>query len=301
MLNGLLLIDKPRGPTSFAVVEAVRRAVGVRRCGHTGTLDPFATGLLPVCVGPATRLARFITASVKVYRAQVFFGFATDTYDLTGRPLGEPLPVSLSRETLEPLLKAFVGTQQQVPPPFSAKKVGGERMYRLARAGEAVGAGPVPVTVRRLSLLSVSGERALIEAEVGPGTYIRSLAHDLGAQLGCGAHLLELRRIRVGPFSVDQAVSLETLEELARASRMAEVLITPVDALPTLPAVRLTLAGAARASHGAQVSATDVEDNLAPLRSGVNVRLVSPDGRLVAVAEARGSRLHPLVVLGDPR
>jgi len=295
--GGLVLIDKPRGPTSFAVVEAVRRAVGARRCGHTGTLDPFATGLLPVCVGPATRLARFIAASVKVYRATVFFGFATDTYDLTGRPLGERVPVSLSRETLEPLLAAFVGVQQQVPPPFSAKKVGGERMYRLARAGEAVPGKPVPVMVRRLTLLSLAAESAQIEAEVESGTYIRSLAHDMGAKLGCGAHLLELRRMRVGPFGVDQAVLLEKLVELARGGRLGEVLIPPVDALAALPAVWLTPAGAVHAGHGALLAASDAESSLPSLKAGDNVRLVGPDGGLVAVAVARADGLRPIVVL----
>ena len=295
--GGLVLIDKPRGPTSFAVVEAVRRAVGVRRCGHTGTLDPFATGLLPVCLGQATRLARFIAASVKVYRATVFFGFATDTYDLTGRPLGERVPFDLSRETLEPLLAAFVGLQQQVPPPFSAKKVGGQRMYRLARAGEAVSAKPVPVMVRRLTLLSLAGESAQIEAEVESGTYIRSLAHDMGAKLGCGAHLLELRRMRVGPFGVEQALPLEKLEELARGGRLGEVLIAPVDALAALPAVWLTHAGTLRAGQGALLAASDVEPSPSSFRPGDHVRLLGPDGGLVAVAVARVDGLRPIVVL----
>jgi tRNA pseudouridine55 synthase len=295
--SGLVLIDKPSGPTSFAIVQAVRRAVGVRRCGHTGTLDPFATGLLPVCLGQATRLARFITASVKVYRAVVNFGLATDTYDLTGRPHGERRPVQLSRETIEPLLASFEGVQKQVPPPFSAKKIDGQRSYRLARAGAAVVSNPVSVTVRRLSLLSLSGERALIETEVESGTYIRSLANDLGERLGCGAHLEELRRIRVGPFGVEQAVSLEELEALAGSGRVGEALIAPLDALPQFPAVALSLAGAARASHGAPLAASAVEVDLARFARGENVRLVGPDGVLVAVAEVRDGELQPLVVL----
>ncbi len=240
MITGFLLIDKAKGPTSHDVVQAVRRITGERRVGHTGTLDPFATGLLPICLGRATRLARFLSASIKTYSALVRFGFATDTYDATGRRMGLESTASLDQEALAPLLASFVGKQGQVPPPFAAKKVQGRRMYQMARAGIRVEPKPVEVVIRRINLLGVDGSRATIDVEVEAGTYIRSLAHDLGQRLGCGAHLEELRRTGVGPHNIERALSLEKLETLNQSGRLEDALMTPADALSELPWIHLS-------------------------------------------------------------
>lgn len=301
-MNGILLVDKPNGPTSHDVVDAVRRMTGQRRCGHTGTLDPFATGLLPLCLGPATRLARFVSGAAKTYRAVVRFGFATDTYDATGRSLGPPVEVRLERDGLESLLASFVGRQQQVPPPFAAKRIGGQRMYALARAGKPVRPGPVIVVIRRIVLEQIEGERATMEIEVESGTYVRSLAHDLGKRLGCGAHLEELRRTRIGPFSVASALSLEELEEMARSGGIGAAVLGPEEALAELPALRLGRWGAARIKHGGVVGQEDIAGAAPSLVPGQACRLIGPGGELIGVGEAGKlpAQFRPVVVLARP-
>ena len=301
-MTGILLVDKPKGPTSHDVVQSVRRLTGQRRCGHTGTLDPFATGLLPLCLGRATRLARFVSGAAKTYIAVVRFGFATDTYDLTGQPMGPPADVGLDRSALESELAEFVGVQDQVPPPFAAKKIDGKRMYQLARAGRPVPARPVKVSIHAVRLLGMEGDRATLEAEVGAGTYIRSLAHDLGKRFGCGAHLVELRRSRVGHFRVEQAWTLSKLESLAREGRLKSAVLDPAEALSNLPALRLGSQGASRVRHGRSVTPSDVEGLVPDVPAGQACRLLGPEGELLAVGVA-AEELHqfrPLVVLATP-
>ncbi len=297
---GVLLIDKAKGPTSHDVVQGVRSITGQRRCGHTGTLDPFATGLLPICLGRATRLARFITGAVKSYRALVRFGFATDTYDVTGRPMSSAVEVDLEPDRLRTVLDGFVGTQEQVPPPFAAKKIRGERMYRLARAGIAIEPRPVTVVIRRIELLSMEKERAWLEVEAESGTYIRSLAHDLGQKLGLGAHLEELRRTRVGPFLVEQALSLETLRE---PGRLKSALLGPSEALSEFPALHLGEEEAERVKHGRAVSVSDRIVVPAELQAGQPCRMLGPEGVFLAVGMADESiqSIRPVVVLGDSK
>lgn len=295
---GVLLIDKAKGPTSHDVVQAVRSITGQRRCGHTGTLDPFATGLLPICLGRATRLARFITGAVKTYRGLVRFGFATDTYDATGRSVGPTLEADLEPDQLREALKGFVGTQEQVPPPFAAKKIGGERMYRLARAGIAFQPRPVTVVIRRIDLLSTEKERAWLEVEAESGTYIRSLAHDLGQKLGLGAHLEELRRTRVGPFSVEQALSLEALREPGRPET---ALLGPSEALSEFPALNVGVEGAERVKHGRSVRASEGIDMPPELKAGQPCRMLGPEGVFLAVGmpDEEIQSIRPVVVLGN--
>ncbi|HWP99027.1 MAG TPA: tRNA pseudouridine(55) synthase TruB [Vicinamibacterales bacterium] len=308
-LDGVLVVDKPAGPTSHDVVARVRRALRLRRVGHTGTLDPPATGVLPLVLGRATRLSRYFTGADKGYEAVIRLGLATDTYDAGGAPLPPPgdRPVStITRQEIAEALEAFRGTFEQTPPPYSAKKIGGVRAYRLARRQEAATPEPVRVTVSRLEIAAFEDTRLELVVEASAGFYVRSLAHDLGVRLGCGAHLESLRRFRSGEFRLDQAVPLEALE--ARPELARERLV-PIDRLLTrFPGVVLNEGGVRRAAHGNVIRYGDVARLLpseGPLPGetrwpavGSSVRLFDPSGALVAIAETRAGRfLHPVVVL----
>ncbi len=272
----MLVVDKPSGPTSHDVVDRVRRELGQRRVGHTGTLDPFATGVLPVCVGLATRLARFFTEGEKTYRATVRLGFATTTDDLMGEPLHEPRAVAVDDEALRTRCAAMVGTFPQVPPAFSAKRVGGQRLYDLARAGRTVERAAVPVTVHAFDVLARDGDRLEVEVRCAPGTYVRALARDLGEALGVGAHLTALRRTRSGGFGLDSAVSLDALDPRR---------LVPMESLlPEWPAVALNARGREAVRHGRDVT-PDLADAWPP--DAPYVRLLDEAGRLVAVAVPR--------------
>ena len=301
-MTGIVLVDKPKGPTSHDVVQSVRRLTSQRRVGHTGTLDPFATGLLPLCLGRATRLARFVSGAAKTYVAVLRFGFATDTYDLTGRPLGPEVDVNLDRGTIESEFAEFLGDQDQVPPPFAAKKINGQRMYKLARAGRPAPARPVKVVIHSIRLVEMEGNRVTLETEVGAGTYIRSLAHDLGKRMGCGAHLVGLRRSRVGPFRVEQAWTLPKLESLAREGGVARAVLDPAEALSNLPALRLGAQAASRVRHGRTITPSDIEGLVPDVPAGQACRLLGPEGELLAVgvATAELPQFRPLVVLATP-
>src|SRR5215471_15362939 len=211
-MNGVLIVDKPAGLTSHDVVNRVRRLLNQRSVGHLGTLDPMATGVLPLVIGNFTRLAQFYVGSEKTYEGTVRFGFCTDTYDAEGEPTTEPKTVRLSREELEPAIGKFRGVIEQVPPPFSAKKIKGVPAYKLARKQKEVNLAPVQVEIKELEVLGVDVDRMRFRARVASGTYMRSVAHDLGQLMGCGAHLESLRRTTVAEFTVHDA---HTLEELA--------------------------------------------------------------------------------------
>jgi tRNA pseudouridine55 synthase len=251
-------------------------------------------------LGRATRLARFFSGAVKTYWAVVRFGFATHTYDSTGRRVGSVSDVRLDPDKLARVLSSFVGEQQQVPPPFAAKKVNGQRMYRLARAGVKVEPKPVTVVIRKITLLDVQDDRATLDVEVESGTYIRSLAHDLGAKLECGAHLEELRRTRVGALHVDHAHTVEALESLRIAGHIVDAVVEPGQALSDHPAVELTQRGAERVVHGMRVSREDVRGGIPALPSEKPVRLSGPDGTLLAVGTVVEEAVRPVVVLQTP-
>lgn len=274
-----MVVDKPVGPTSHDVVDAVRRALGLRRVGHTGTLDPFASGVLPVCVGQATRLARFLTEGEKAYRATVRLGFATDTDDLTGTPLGEPRPVAADDAAVRAACVRLVGTLPQVPPAFSAKKVGGERLYDLARAGRTVPREAVVVTVHAIELLARDGDALDLDVRCGAGTYVRALARDLGELLGTGAHLTALRRTRSGGFGLDAAVPLDRVAEAAS--------LMPLEALlPEWPSVRVGARGAEAIGFGRTLTRGLTDGDWPEVAA--HVRVLSDDGRLLAIAVPRG-------------
>jgi tRNA pseudouridine55 synthase len=325
-LDGVLVVDKPAGPTSHDVVARVRRAIGVERIGHTGTLDPFATGVLPLVVGRATRLARFLSAAEKEYDAVISLGHDTDTGDFTGQlvaaepgpravaPTPVPPPAAAGREGRgEPAvpvdrprilasLARLTGTYDQVPPAFSAKKVDGIRAYIRARRGQAVAPRPVTVTVHALELLDLDPVAATVRLRVvcSAGFYVRALARDLGRELQTGAHLLRLRRTRSGDFGSDRAVPLEVIEaEGTNAGRR----LVPMDGLlGHLPVLVLSEEGIRRAVHGNDVGPAHLAGapiGSRPVSAAPAFRLVTPAGGLVAVAEPAGTPgfLHPAVVV----
>jgi len=299
-MDGVLIIDKPAGPTSHDVVARMRRALGERRIGHTGTLDPAATGVLPLVVGRATRLAQFLTSAAKEYRAWVRLGWATDTYDATGQPVepagtGAP-PVTVTREQVEAALEAFRGTYEQRPPAFSAKKIGGVRAYELARRQAPVEPAPVTITVHALELTACEGDRLELRLVCSAGFYVRTLAHELGRRLGVGGHLTALRRTRSGEFDETMAVPLEEAERLGSA---AAGLLKPMDELLTdMPAAVLNASGIRKTGHGQDLGPADLLRRPETV-SGGRCRLLDEAGRLVALGEFRtgSGLLHPSLVL----
>jgi tRNA pseudouridine55 synthase len=283
--GGLLLVDKPAGPTSHDVVAIARRALGTRRVGHTGTLDPFATGLLVVCVGSATRLVEFLTGLPKRYLAGVRLGIRTTTDD----PEGEVEATSdswrtLTRPDVERALEPLRGPIQQTPPRFSAKKVAGEPAYALARRGEDVVLAPIAVEIHALDLLAWNPPHLELDVRCSAGTYVRTLARDLGERLGTGAHLTSLRRTEVGSFRVDDALDLDGLHDAGTVER---AWIRPADALAHLPRVRIGAEDAERLAHGQSVPVGEG----APGDRGPLAVVLGDE--LVAVAERHGDRLRP--------
>jgi tRNA pseudouridine55 synthase len=301
-VNGVLVIDKPSGPTSHDVVARARRLLGVKRVGHTGTLDPLASGVLPLVVGRATRLARFFSGGEKSYDAVIQLGRATNTYDALGAFADTVTPVEgLTRDAVEAVLGDFRGTFWQTPPPYSAKKIGGMRAYALARAAKPAEPKPAEVTVHRLTLESYAAGLVQLRIVCSAGFYVRSLAHDLGARLGCGGHLESLRRTASGGFDLADAIQLATLE--ADPARGLDAFV-PMDHLLThLPAAVLSSRGSERAAHGNAVMGTDIVQRLPGLEGpsvsdNSPVRLLDDAGSLLAIARpGPGAFLHPVVVL----
>jgi len=296
-MDGVLVIDKPQGLTSHDVVAVVRRALHERRIGHTGTLDPLATGVLPLACGRATRLVRFFMSSDKEYDAIIRFGMSTDSYDITGEETARTDRVP-GREALEAALASLRGEYLQRPPVFSAKKVGGERAYARARRDEAVALSPVPVRVPRAEVVELTATSARIVIECSAGFYVRSFAHALGELVGSGACLESLRRTRSGEFTLRHAVELDRVVQ--SGPEVAERWIPMERLLPHLPVVRLGAEGRRRVSHGQSLgSAHFVGKDAAPFVSGGWIRLVDEEGQLVGLGkvDGAGASLHPAVVL----
>ena len=288
-MHGVLVIDKPQGPTSFEVVRRVRSALGLKRAGHTGTLDPMATGVLPVCLGEATKLAGLLTEGDKAYDAVVRLGLVTDTQDVTGTVVeSHPVP-PLSAELLEAALQRFRGTFPQLPPMYSAVKVKGRRLYERARAGESVERTPRQVTVHALVLRDFSASECTLSVRCSKGFFVRTLAEELGRALGCGGALKSLRRTASGPFALDRALPLSQVEALGvagptgRAELQARI-VPMAGALPEFPEVRVSERDVARVVHGVPLE-------LGPSAPGGRVRVLAPDGTLLAVGEVHEGRL----------
>ena len=292
-IDGVLVVHKPVGPTSHDVVVCARRSLGVKRVGHTGTLDPQASGVLPLVLGQATRLAQHLTGSDKEYEAIIRFGVVTDTYDAAGTIVEETGGVPSASDVEQSLLR-FVGELDQVPPLYSAKMVGGERSYVRARSGKPVQPPAVRVRADELTLLEMSGARARVRVRCSAGFYVRSLAHDLGRHLGVGGILDGLVRTSAAGFGLADALAFDVLVTGARADLRARV--QPMEALlAEVPAVRLTAGGADWAVHGRELGPSEVVGTIA---TSDLIRLLGPDGRLIGLAEPSKTRgfLHPAVI-----
>jgi tRNA pseudouridine55 synthase len=293
-VNGLLVIDKPSGMTSHDVVSRLRRATGESAIGHLGTLDPPATGVLPVLLGKYTRLAQFFGPLIKTYTGTIRFGFATDTYDADGIAAapavsGSALPAN---QDIQAAAAFFRGQVDQTPPPYSAKKVDGKPAYKAARRGESVVLKPVSLTIEEFAVGELAGEYAEFTIRISSGGYVRSVAHDLGMALGCGAHLASLRRIAAGPFTLAQALTLEELSAQAAAGTLEQSLPHPRTLLPELPATTADLWMAGRLRNGNAVNLP--EFSTAPL-----TKVFAGQRDLVAIARrVAGTLFQPIVVLG---
>jgi tRNA pseudouridine55 synthase len=290
-MNGLLILDKPEGLTSHDVVAIVRRATGERSVGHLGTLDPMATGVLPLLLGKYTRLAQFFGQADKHYTGSIRFGFATDTFDAEGIQVAECAPLTQSLDELRGLASRFHGEFDQMPPVFSAKKINGVPAHKLARAGKEVPVKPARITIRGFDLTGLDGDVASFEMRVSAGGYVRSVAHELGELAGCGAHLASLRRTQAGDFTLAQAITLDELKSLSPEAIEAR-LPHPRSILPEMPSVTVDEPTAGRIRNGMQVNVPEFSQ--APL---VKI-FVGPRDLLAIGRRVAGTLMQPMVVLG---
>lgn len=294
-MNGVLVVDKPAGMTSHDVVNRIRRLLRARAVGHLGTLDPSATGVLPLVIGNFTRLAQFYNASEKTYEGVIRFGFATDTYDAEGEPTSEPKAASFSDEELQRSAGQFRGVIEQMPPPFSAKKIQGVPAYKLARKNKEVPLRAVQVEIKEFTIGRLEEERASFFARVASGTYMRSVAHDIGQILGCGAHLESLRRMAVSEFTLAEAHTLEQIEEAIEGQPIEDLFVHPRTLLPNLPAVTATEDNAGKIRSGRAV-------NLPELSRASQVKVFYGQRELLAIAtRVAGTLFHPKIVLAETR
>jgi tRNA pseudouridine55 synthase len=288
-VNGLLIIDKPGGMTSHDVVARVRRATGEASVGHLGTLDPMATGVLPLLLGKYTRLAQFLNTSDKSYTGTIRFGFATDTYDAEGTLAGGVVSPELSLERVRAEATRYVGELSQMPPPFSAKKVAGKPAYKLAREGKTPELKPVRIRVDAFTIESLDGDTARFAMRISSGGYVRSIAHEMGQRLGCGAHLASLRRTAAGPFTLEDTVTLDELEWLG--SGLEARIVHPRTLMPEMPAVTADEATLGRLRNGMQV-------NLPEYSGAERVKIFAGQRELAAIGKrVAGTLFQPVVVL----
>jgi tRNA pseudouridine55 synthase len=311
--DGALVIDKPQGKTSHDVVDAVRHVAGMRQIGHLGTLDPLATGVLVLLLGRATRLVQFYNGRRKRYTAAFRFGFATDSYDSDGEAQGADTPVALDAAALEKLANDKIGRFAQMPPAFSAKKIHGRPAYELARKKEPVELKAVEVELYEYRLTGIDGNLARFVIECSSGTYIRSLAHEMGQQLGCGAHLAEIKRTAVGEFSIEQAIKLEELAEASRAGKFANCLIPLEALLPNFPRIDVLPVIEKRVRHGSKfnITVSQLMPGRTALAPGATQELdggepkpprlrVFGQQKLIAIAEAVVPRTYQPIVVFEP-
>jgi len=312
--DGALVINKPQGKTSHDIVDAVRHLAGFRQIGHLGTLDPLATGVLVLLLGKATRLVRFYSGRRKRYLAGFRFGYATNTYDSEGTPAAPDAPPVLDRQVLERLAAESLGRSEQMPPIFSAKKVHGRPAYELARKNQAVELKPVSIELFQYQLTGIEGPLARFSIECSSGTYIRSLAHDMGQKLGCGAHLAEICRTAVGEFSIDQALTIEELAQSARENRLAACLISLENLLPDYPRANVLPVLEKKVRHGGKfnVLSSQIQPGRIELPPGATtqldsdgpaaprLRVFSQQNKLIAIAQAVVPRTYQPVVVFDP-
>ncbi len=302
-ISGVLIMDKPPGLTSHDVVAQARRLLATRQIGHFGTLDPFATGVLPLSVGKATRFAQFYLKSRKAYEGTLRLGFSTDTYDATGKPTSEGVKATTDRATLEKVFRGFTGRLMQTPPPFSAKRVGGKRAYELARQHKPFQLAPVEIEIYALELLGLEGDWVQFAVECSGGTYVRSLAHDVGQKVGCGAHLAKLRRTAVAEFKESRAVSIDDLAIAVQEGKLQNCLVPLEALLPDCPelVVRGREEKSVRHGHKFELARTllsgrgPASEHFPPVSL---LKILNPERRLIAVARLiSGGVYHPDLVL----
>ncbi len=290
-MNGLLVLDKPSGVTSHDVVAVVRRATGEKSIGHLGTLDPMATGVLPLLLGKYTRLAQFFGQADKHYTGHIRFGFATDSFDADGVAVTEARPLTQSFAVLRALARRFHGEMDQLPPIFSAKKINGVAAHKLARAGAPVAVKPARITIHSFELTSLEGDTVAFTMSVSAGGYVRSVAHELGQLAGCGAHLSGLRRTQAGAFTLEQAITMEQLKS-ASVAELEAFLPHPRTLLPDMPSVTVDDQLAGRLRNGMQVNLPDFSQ--APL-----IKVFTAPTELLAIGRrVAGTLMQPIVVLG---
>jgi len=280
-MNGILVIDKPEGVTSHDVVQAVRKRFRTSKVGHLGTLDPMATGVLPVSIGKATRLAQFLPTFPKEYEGQIRFGFSTTTYDREGTPTSDPRPLDRTADDIQKAMRQSIGTIDQVPPPFSAKKIGGVPSYKLARANQAVEIAPAKVEIKEFELVTAELPYATFRTVCSAGTYVRSMVHDLGQQVGCGAHLTALRRTRSGDFLIRDAVQLEHSNE--------ENIVSMDRLLTSWPRIEVSEEDEAKVVHGNEIRGSDLPGDFA--------RIFNKKGEFIALASVQSGWVRPRLVL----
>ena len=296
-MNGLLVIDKPGGMTSHDVVNRLRRITGERSIGHLGTLDPMATGVLPLLMGKYTRLAQYFSAAEKSYSGVIRFGFATDTYDAEGEAAGADVWTEfcgqVTLETVRHVAARFMGESMQMPPPFSAKKIGGKPAYKLAREGKAPELKAASVRIECFEVTAMEGAEASFTMTISSGGYVRSVAHEMGQALGCGAHLSALRRVRAGAFTVEQAHTLDEVQPLAgRTEKLESMCVHPRSLLPEMPAVTADAQALGKLRNGAQANLAEFSD--APL-----VKVFAGQKELAGIAKrVAGTLFQPVVVMG---
>jgi tRNA pseudouridine55 synthase len=291
LMNAVIVVDKPAGMTSHDVVNRLRRMLGQRSVGHVGTLDPAATGVLVLVSGNWTRLAQFYDDAEKEYEGVIRLGFSTDSYDAEGEATSEPVRVQVTLEEIIRAAARFQGPVQQIPPRFSAKKIQGVPAYKLARKSKDVDLAPVEVQVHELAILGLERELITFRARVGSGTYVRSIAHDLGQVLACGGHLLNLRRTALGEFRVSEAHSLDNLEQAAREGRIEEMFVHPRRVLPQFPSVAANEEQLSRIRSGRTV-------NLPEMSRSRFVKVFCGQAELVCIAQrVAGTLFHPKIVL----
>jgi len=290
-VNGLLVIDKPAGMTSHDVVAIVRRATGERSTGHLGTLDPMATGVLPLLLGKYTRLAQFFSQAEKHYAGTIRFGFATDTFDAEGTPVGDPAPLTKSLDELRTLATHFHGEMLQTPPVFSAKKINGVPAHKLARAGKEVPVKPARIFIHEFALTSLNGDEASFTMQVSAGGYVRSVAHEIGQLAGCGAHLSSLRRTQAGVFTLENAITIGELKQ-GTPEQIEARMLHARRLLPEMPSVTVDAETAGRIRNGMQVNVPEFSQ--APL-----VKIFEGPRDLLAIARrVAGTLVQPIVVMG---
>ena len=290
-MNGLIILDKPSGMTSHDVVSIVRRATGERSVGHLGTLDPMATGVLPLLLGKYTRLAQFFNQAEKQYTGHIRFGFATDSFDADGTPTSEPAPLTKSFAELQQLATHFRGDMDQVPPVFSAKKINGVPAHKLARAGKEVPVKPARIHIHRFELNGLEGDTATFVMHVSAGGYVRSVAQELGELAGCGAHLSSLRRTHAGPFTLAESITVDDLKRLMPAEIEAR-LPHPRTILPQMPSVMVDAQTAGRIRNGMQVNVPDFSQS-------ERIKLFTGQRDMLAIVRRiAGTLVQPEIVMG---